>query len=144
MTIGLMLVAVAGACVSCSTFEDSGLPGSASSMARNQIMWVDRERESFGYYRLQSQRRAFPDLDVFLRQNGTPDFLAETSDDRRRYFILYYLGSRKAFACRTALGRDRLLEFSGPYPVSDREAGMLARLKQGRSSAPAGVAGPVI
>ena len=138
MAIGMLLMTACGVCNSCSSFEDSGLPGSASSMARNQIMWVDRDRESFGYYRLQSQRRAFPDLDVFLGQKGQPDFLAETSDDRRRYFILYYTGSREAFACRTAGTRRDAVEFSGPYPISERELGMLAKLKSARSPAPVG------
>jgi hypothetical protein len=134
----MLLMTACGLCSSCSTFEDSGLPGSASSMAHNQIMWVDRESQSFGYYRLQSQRRAFPDLEVFLGQKGQPDFLAETSDERRRYFILYYLGPREAFACRTAGTRRDAVEFSGPYPISEREWVMLTKLKTGRSSAPVG------
>jgi hypothetical protein len=82
------ITAVFGILVSCSTFEESGLPGSAASMARNQIMWVQKEPSTFGHYRLTSLERIYPDLTFFITKHGTPDFLAETDNRGRNYFIL--------------------------------------------------------
>ena len=50
-----------------------------------------------------------------------PDFLAETSNRGRSYYILYYLKNRQAFASRTRAGQGKSLEFAGPYPVTDKE-----------------------
>ena len=105
----------------CAEFEQSGLPGSASSMARDQMMLVRREPATFGYYRLTSLTRIYPDLALFVNQRGIPDFLAETGSDDRDYYILYYLKSREAYVCRTSHGRSRLVEFAGPYPVTEGE-----------------------
>ncbi len=105
----------------CANFEESGLPGSASSMARNQMMMVGIDPPTFGYYRLTSLTRIYPDLGVFMNSHGTPDFLAETDGHTRNYFILYYLGKRQAFACRTRPGNDRMIDFAGPYPITEGE-----------------------
>lgn len=105
----------------CAEFEESGLPGSASSMARNQMMLVRREPASFGFYRLTSLTRVYPDLGVFVQKRGMPDFLAETDNGDHDYFILYYLKTRHAYACRTRPGHQGGLEFAGPYPVTERE-----------------------
>lgn len=120
----------------CTTFEESGLPGSASSMARNQIMPVRAEPESFGHYRLTSLMRIYPDLDLFVAKRGVPDFLAETSNSRQHYFILYYLMDRQAFAARTRAPHRKRLEFSGPYPVTDKERKTLEQLRQKQSAGP--------
>jgi hypothetical protein len=118
-----MIVAVAGCfvCGSCAEFEESGLPGSASSMARNQMMVVREEPSSFGHYRLTSLARVYPDLEVFVEKRGMPDFLAETGNRGQDYFILYYLKSRQAYACRTRPGQRHGIEFAGPYPITERE-----------------------
>ena len=115
LTAGCMLLG------SCARFEESGLPGSAASMARNQMMLVRKEPPTFGYYRLTSQTRIYPDLEFFIQKRGVPDFLAETNNGDRNYFILYYLKSRQAFACRTRPGQRRAIEFAGPYPITDKE-----------------------
>lgn len=118
------MIALGAACVlsgGCADFEESGLPGSASSMARNQMMLVRREPASFGHYRLTSLMRVYPDLAVFVEKRGLPDFLAETGNHGQDYFILYYLKSRQAYACRTRPGQRRAIEFAGPYPVTERE-----------------------
>lgn len=107
--------------IGCARFEQSGLPGSASSMARNQMMVVRREPSTFGYYRLTSLVRLYPDLEFFVEKRGVPDFLAETESENQDYFILYYLKKRQAFACRTHLGRRHAIEFAGPYPITKRE-----------------------
>jgi hypothetical protein len=116
--LGIAAVILLGGC---AQFEQSGLPGSASSMARDQMMLVSREPATFGYYRLSSLMRIHPDLALFVDQRGVPDFLAETGSDDRDYYILYYLKSREAYVCRTSHGRGRLVEFAGPYPVTESE-----------------------
>jgi len=105
----------------CADFEESGLPGSASSMARNQMMLVRNEPPSFGHYRLTAQKQIYPDLAIFLESKGSPDFLAETRDQNRSYFILYYLAKREAYAIRTQPERAQHIEFSGPYPITNKE-----------------------
>ncbi|MFZ9938349.1 MAG: hypothetical protein ACO3JG_15025 [Luteolibacter sp.] len=62
--------------VSCATYEESGLPGSAASMARNQIMLVMAQPETFGHYRLVSLMRHYPDMGLFVARH----------DDLRREF----------------------------------------------------------
>lgn len=132
---GLLFWVVAG----CATFEESGLPGSASSMARNQIMPVRAEPESFGHYRLVSLMRIYPDLDLFVSKRGMPDFIAETRNSRQQYYILYFLEDRQAYAARTRAPHRTRLEFSGPYPVTDKERKTLGELQQ---QAPSGKALP--
>lgn len=119
---------------SCAGFEESGLPGSASSMARNQIMPVSAEPESFGHYRLSSLMRIYPELDLFAAKHGVPDFLAETSSDQQHYFILYYLKDRQAFAARTRPPQKHRLEFAGPYPITDSEKRILQDMRQKEAS----------
>lgn len=128
----LLAVAAAPAFLlaSCASFEESGLPGSASSMARNQIMLVREDPPTFGFYRLNTQTRIYPDLGIFITRRGMPDFLAETHSGSQHYFILYYLNQRQAFACRSRAARPRNLEFAGPYPITPREFKMLNALKQ--------------
>lgn len=100
-------------------------------MARNQIMWVDEESGTLGYRRLETQSRVYPDLGLFVEKKGRPDFLAETTDSNRSYFILYYLEQRRAYACRTRPGKDRSVEFSGPYPITDKEYETLSEFRRG-------------
>jgi hypothetical protein len=114
----------------CARFEESGLPGSASSMARNQIMLVRAEPSTFGHYRMTSHMRMYPDLEFFVSKRGLPDFLAETQNDDQQYLILYYLRERQAFAARNRRARPRNLEFAGPYPITDKEFKMLEGLRQ--------------
>jgi hypothetical protein len=128
---GLMIFLGTG----CTAFEESGLPGSASSMARNQIMPVTASTQSFGHYRLVSLMRIYPDLDLFVSKRGMPDFMAETSNRKQQYFILYYLEDRQAFAARTRAPQRGRLEFSGPYPITDKE---METLKQLQTSMPSG------
>src|SRR6187401_1905099 len=102
--------------ISCGVVETPLIPGSQAALAKDQIMLVRKEPPSFGYQRLQSQTRSFPDLGLFVTKHGTPDFLAETGNWERHYFILYYLESRQAFACRTGSQNHQSVEFAGPYP----------------------------
>jgi hypothetical protein len=114
---------------SCASFEESRLPGSASSMAHNQIMMVNSELATFGHYRLTSLQRLYPDLDLFVAKRGMPDFLAETHNDRQHYFILYYLKQHQAYAARTRPPQRDRLEFAGPYPITEKERQTLRSLR---------------
>ncbi len=69
---------------------------------------------------------------MFVQQRGHPDFLAETGDHDRHYFILYYLKQRQAFACRTRAGHAGAVEFAGPYPITDGEYRLLDGFRRGK------------
>lgn len=118
---------------SCASFEESGLPGSASSMAHNQIMVVSSEPSTFGHYRLTSLMRLYPDLDLFVAKRGMPGFLAETSNGSQHYFILYYLKDRQAYAARTRPPHRQRIEFAGPYPITEKEKTTLQELSKNPS-----------
>jgi len=129
----ILSAALIPALFSCARFEESGLPGSASSMAHNQIMMVNSEQATFGHYRLISLMKINQDLDLFVAKRGMPDFLAETSNSRQHYYILYYLKQRQAYAARTSSHPGRL-EFAGPYPVTEKEKKALRSLQGNQSS----------
>lgn len=93
--------------------------------ANDQIMLVRREPASFGFVRLTTQSRVYPDLANFTAKHGIPSFLAETHNRDLHYFILYYLDDRQAYACRSQSARSRVVEFAGPYPITDREFKLL-------------------
>lgn len=99
-------------------------------------MLVRQEPPSFGFQRLTSQAIAYPDLGTFVSRHGMPNFLAETSNADRRYFILYYLGDREAFACRAGKGNSQAVEFSGPYPITPREFRLLDDFRSDPSRPP--------
>ena len=88
-------------------------------------MLVRKEPQSFGFQRLTTQIGAYPDLGFFVSKHGLPNFLAETGTRENKYFILYYLTDREAFACRTRVENRRTVEFAGPYPITDREFRLL-------------------
>ena len=115
-------------CVSCAPVAESVFLTSTTSAANNHIMLVRRTPPTFGFQRLSALSSHHPDLGVFVSAKGLPDFLAETSKGDNRYLILYYLGERKAFACRTGSGTSRQVEFSGPYPVTENEFRTLSEL----------------
>jgi hypothetical protein len=120
-----ILAVTCGLLASCGWVEAPWIPGSSAAAAKNQIMLIRQQPPSFGYRRLQAQGTEFRDLGVFVKQRGLPNFLAETGAGERRYFILYYLKNRQAFACRTRLDRGQAVEFAGPYPITDREFKLL-------------------
>ena len=99
-------------------------------------MLVRRDPPSFGFQRLVTQSAAYSDLKFFVSRRGLPDFLAETDNQGRRYFILYYLNKREAFACRTSSNRSIKVEFAGPYPVTDREFKLLEAFRRDPSHRP--------
>lgn len=105
----------------CAPVADQMLTRVEANVARDQMMLVRATPPTFGYQRLLTNMRDFPDLATFVDQRGLPDFLAETGDRTRRYLILYYLRDREAFACRTVSPRSNAVEFAGPYPITDRE-----------------------
>jgi hypothetical protein len=131
-------VAAAGAVMgSCTQVGDTWMLGSMSAAAHDQIMLVRKDPPSFGYQRLATQTVLYPDLGLFVTQHGLPNFLAETGNSDRRYFILYYLAERKAFACRTRTPNTHSVEFAGPYPITDREYRLLDNFRKDPSRQPA-------
>lgn len=106
---------------SCAPIGEKMLTRVEARVANDQMMLVRSTPATFGYQRLLTGMGDHPDLATFVNQRGLPDFLAETGDRANRYLILYYLGQRKAFACRTVPGRSGAVEFAGPYPITDRE-----------------------
>ena len=97
--------------------------------AQDRIMLVRQSPETLGHKRIAYQAAAHPDFASFLNSSGEPDFIAETSSDSRQYMILYYLGSRHAFACRSWRGSRQKIEFAGPYPMTKKETELLQQLK---------------
>ena len=120
----------------CGPVADGWRAGGMSAAAKDQIMLVRKEPPSFGHQRLEMETQVYPELAVFVAKQGLPDFLAETSDRERHYFILYYLKERHAYVCRTRQGGKRALEFAGPYPVTDREFRLLDGFRRDPSRRP--------
>ncbi len=110
--------------------------GAGAAGGRGEMMLVRREPPSYGFQRLEVQEGRYPDLRIFMAQNGLPDFLAETGNQQRQYFILYYLSKRQAFACRSKPASKREIEFAGPYPITDREYRLLNDFRHDRSRVP--------
>ncbi len=125
--IWLVVAALAGAC---RPVSDAWVTGWTEAQANDRIMLVRQEPRTLGFQRLESQSGVYPDLGVFLRVHGMPDFLAESTTENRHFLILYYLENRCAFACRAKEPSTRMIEFSGPQPITEREYVLLDGLKR--------------
>lgn len=93
-------------------------------------MLVRESPQTMGYARLMMHSKEFPDLGLFFHQRGVPDFVAETEASNRRYLIFYYVKDRQAFACRSMGRRSNAVEFSGPYPITEREFHVLSDFRK--------------
>lgn len=122
------------AAVSCAPGGSAAYLRRTTPAANDHIMLVRQIPPTFGFRRLAALAEHYPDLAVFIRAEGMPEFLAETNKSGNRYLILYYPGTRRAFACRGGAGNSRRAEFSGPYPITDNELKTLRKLE---GSAPA-------
>ena len=114
---------------SCAPVRRGWDAGWSERAAKDRIMLVRQTPETLGHRRLVYQSAAHPDLGNFLEGKGLPDFIAETSSDDRQYLILYYLDSRRAFACRTRRSPGTVIDFAGPYPMTERETKLLRELQ---------------
>lgn len=114
---------------SCTPAGPSGFIKKTDSTANDHIMLVRRTPPTFGFKRLSALAAYYPDLGVFLGQKDLPEYIAETNKNGNRYIILYYPSTRKAYACRSAPGESKGVEFSGPYPITDGELATLNGLK---------------
>jgi hypothetical protein len=121
----LAILLVALMVTACSHVRGIWLPGTMGAAANDQIMLVRKEPMSFGFLRLETQSKIYPDLALFVSKHGIPSFLAETHNRELHYFILYYLEERLAYACRSQSAGSRTVEFAGPYPVTEREFKLL-------------------
>lgn len=108
----ILIVGAASLGASCSPGGNAGFVKRTTSAANDHIMFVREQPQTFGHQRLSALSGIYPDLGIFLSQQGFPEFLAETNKGGNRYLILYYLDARKAFACRSDTGKSRLVEFS--------------------------------
>ncbi len=136
MARALGMAAAGVLATSCAQVGDTGLAGGMAAAAKDQIMLVRSEPPSFGFQRLATQSRVFPDMELFVSQHGLPNFLAEMGNKDRRYFILYYLKDREAFACRTRSGNGKAVEIAGPYPITVREFHLLDGFRRDPSRTP--------
>lgn len=114
----------------CAPVGGAWRTGWTERAASDQIMLVSSKPRTLGHERLDAQSKVYGDLEKFLSMRGWPDFLAESSNDGRRYLILYYLDHRQAFAARTRRSDDYTIEFAGPYPITDKENELLSGLRK--------------
>lgn len=126
LTIAILALGAA----SCARLENAVMEQAMGAIAQNQIMLVRKEPPSFGRQRLESLAVTFPDMARFMKLKGEPEFLAETGGRQQRYFIFYYLKKRQAFACRTRDDNRAAVEFSGPYPITDKEFRLLDEFRR--------------
>lgn len=130
--IAFSLVMVTASCSHLGAAWDTGWTQRA---AQDRIMLVANHPKTLGLRRLESQLKLYPDLRLFLRTQGWPDFLAETDNDHMRYLVFYYLDPPVAYAARTSRPDDRSMEFSGPYPITPGEIELLGKLREKHSDA---------
>ncbi len=104
--------------------------------AQDRIMLVREEPPTLGYRRLGHQSISHPDLGRFLEKKGRPDFIAETSAEDRQYLVLYYLASKRAYACRSWRSQPNTIEFAGPYDITSKEVELLQELKKNAADIP--------
>jgi hypothetical protein len=103
--------------------------GRSERAAQDRIMLVRGAPETLGHRRLVYQSAAHPSLRGFLRDEGLPDFIAETSSEDRQYMILYYLDSMSAYSCRSRRGTAAPVDVAGPYKMTKRETAVLRELQ---------------
>lgn len=123
------LSAIAFLGASCAPVANSAFLSSTSAIANDHIMLVRQTPPTFGFQRLSALSVRHPDLGLFTARQGTPDYLAETKMGQDRYLIIYYLGQRRAFACRTVTRSSDQIEFSGPHPITVSEIRTLSKLR---------------
>lgn len=124
-----LILSLALAASQCAPFRQGWDDGWTERAARDRIMLVRTQPETLGHRRITHQAHTHPDLDVFLRSHGLPDFIAETSNDDRQYLILYYLREAVAWAGRSRRILGAPMDFAGPYPLKDSEIRLLADLQ---------------
>ncbi len=122
---------------SCGPVADRIASSSMEAAAQDQIMLVRKEPASFGYRRLETHLATYPEMHLFISQQGVPDFLAETGNRDRRYLIFYYLRDREAFVSRVRAENRNLLEFTGPYPITPKEFQVLDGFRNDPKKPPA-------
>ncbi len=114
----------------CAPYRAAWHSGWTQHDADNSIMLVIDQPPTLGYKRLQSHCAIHPEFSQLLEELGQPDCLAESTQEDQHYMILYYLNQRHAFSCRTNAKRSSaVMQFSGPYPVSDKEFRTLTQFK---------------
>jgi hypothetical protein len=114
----------------CAPYRAAWHSGWTQHDANNSMMLVIDQPPTLGYKRLQSHRAIHPEFAQLLEELGQPDCIAESTQEDQHYMILYYLNQRHAFSCRTNAKRSSaMMQFSGPYPISDKEFNTLTQFK---------------
>jgi hypothetical protein len=115
----------------CAPYRAAWNTGWTEKEANNSIMLIIADPPTLGWRRLQNHATLHPELQVLLTQLGSPDCIAESTQDRRHYLILYYLKNRQAYSCRNdTRSVSKPMEFSGPYPITDKEYRLLSDFQQ--------------
>lgn len=111
----------------CAPYRAAWNSGWTETEANNSIMLVIADPPTLGWRRVQNHATLHPEFQVLLNQLGSPDCIAESTQDRRHYLILYYLKKREAYSCRNdTRSVSKPMEFSGPYPITDKEYRLLS------------------
>jgi len=88
-------------------------------------MLVRESPPTFGYYRITTLARSFPELGRHVEAHGLPDFLVETRHAGLDCLILYDLKERQAYACKIRSGKKRNVSFDPPCRITDSECEVL-------------------
>ena len=100
-----------------------------SAEANNRMILVNDDVHGLGQRRLQALARTYPTVSSFLDKTGRPGFFAERIDRDDHMIAFYYPKDKKAYACRYALGSNSVMEFSGPFPITQEEMEMLRQFE---------------
>lgn len=115
----------------CAPYRAAWNSGWTEKEANNSMMLVIADPPTLGWRRLQNHATLHPEFQALLTQLGSPDCIAESTQDRRHYLILYYLKNRQAYSCRNdTRSVSKPMEFSGPYPITDKEYRLLSDFQQ--------------
>jgi hypothetical protein len=122
----ILLLFCAISLTQCAPYRAAWNSGWTEKEANNSIMLVIDTPPTLGWKRLQNYSTLHPEFQGFLEPLGTPDCIAESTQDHRHYLILYYLKKREAYSIRNdTRTRSKPLEVSGPYPITDKEYRLL-------------------
>ncbi len=109
-----LLLNVAG----CSSF----MHGYTSTAAQNQLLMVDKEKESFGYKRLEYIKGYHgAGITAFIDEKGLPDYLYEFSDDGRDCAAFYYIAENRVYLFKEMTWNPSSFAFVGMRELNDFE-----------------------
>ena len=99
-----------------------------TAASNDRVMLVEENPVSFGFKRVQALSEQYEDFALLLKQNGYPRYLGEARRGGQRYMTVYYPQYRRAYVCRANISKDSVMEYSGPYTITDNELETLQKL----------------